>query len=431
MASNGDANGTFAQFTGLGFGGTHYHHDVGGAASADAAMQQNTHQQQHGAAGGYRDASGTSFVAAHVVDPEYRFYENTAYHVPPPPPPPPINLPPPIAPPIAPQNWTIQGAPAPPLHPPPLGLPVPPPPQLDFYGVPHHVVPSDRPFSSSFLAYGNMALQRRGMEDGLPLPLPLPNPAPANTFGESDLVSAQVQLARDRAMKIIQKIHDNDISKAESEVSRKRKASLEQLSQRKRVAMVKNLEYLAKVEDDRLKSKLLKMHETRDYQNQLESYHQQSLQKRLQNLGKGRGWKNTTSTNATSTMTNQAGIGTQQRQWTEDKRRKNHQLASSDTVALYVSNLPTDGSASEDLLQALFGGLGYPLRKIHVYVNKQTGELKGDALVVYASPSNQDRNTLTETVCSQVRSPRETRRCRMGRAACTRCVRSLQIQALL
>ena len=72
-----------------------------------------------------------------------------------------------------------------------------------------------------------------------------------------------------------------------------------------------------------------------------------------------------------------------------------------------MSSLPTDGSANEELLQALFGCLGYSIRKIHIYVNRQTGELKGDALVVYELPPDEDRNTLTETVCSQVRGMRE------------------------
>jgi uncharacterized protein YggU (UPF0235/DUF167 family) len=172
--------------------------------------------------------------------------------------------------------------------------------------------------------------------------------------------------------------------------------------------MIKNLEYVAKAEDERLKEKLLQVHQTQEYHSKLEAHHQQSLQLRLQHLGKRPLTPSTTSTTAmTPLLSTQAGIGTQQRQRVEEKRRKTHLAAttlSRGTVAIYVSQLPTDGSANEDLLRALFGSLGYSLRKVHFYTNKETGELKGDALIVYELPPNEDRNTLTTAVCSQVRT---------------------------
>lgn len=283
------------------------------------------------------------------------------------------------------------------MHLPTAGLPQVPPNHQPDYGGPD----VSRSPSSSFSAYGNVALQRRSLEEDVPSIFP--TPVPANTSDVSDQIKSEAQLGRDRAMKIVQKLHDNDPTKVESEIARKRKESFEQLEQRKRLALVKNLEYLAKAEDNRLRTKLIQVKKAKELQQQLESYHQQSLQTRLQHLGKGR---NGSETNTMKVVQSQAGIGTQQRQQTEQKRRKQQQLASSDSVALYVSNLPTDGSAGEELLHALFGGLGFSLRKIHFYVNKQTGELKGDALVVYELASDKDRNILTETVCSQVRDLR-------------------------
>ena len=225
-----------------------------------------------------------------------------------------------------------------------------------------------------------------------------PVSSPAQTYTGS--MGAEVQQARDRAMKIIQQFQSNDPSRADSEIAQKRKASLEQLERRKRIAMVKNLEYLAHAEDERLKSKLQKVHQAQEQQSKMEAYHQQSLHSRLQHLGGASARIQPAS--AGSMTSNQAGIGTQQRQRAEEKRRK-HQ-SSTGTVAIYVSNLPTDGSGSEELLRELFGGLGYSLRKIHLYVHKETGELKGDALIVYELPSSQERTTLTDTVCSQVRT---------------------------
>jgi RNA recognition motif-containing protein len=52
------------------------------------------------------------------------------------------------------------------------------------------------------------------------------------------------------------------------------------------------------------------------------------------------------------------------------------------SVAVYLSGLPEDGSVPEETMQALFGSYG-SFRKIHLHRNKKTGELKGDALVIY------------------------------------------------
>ncbi len=293
-----------------------------------------------------------------------------------------------------PQNCTTAGLPvATPLHLSPPGTLLHPP-----VAIGHQEFPSSIDSSYTFPSIGvspngNMAMTRNTAHDALETQASWPtlSSAAANV----NAVSAEVQLARDRAMKIIQQFRDIDPHLLDSDVAQKRKASLEQLEQRKRLAMIKNLEYVARVEDERLNAKLLQVHQTQDYQNKLEAQHQQSLQIRLQHLGKG-------ITNSTI-ISSQAGIGTQQQQRTEEKRRKYHQPASSGTVAIYISNLPTDGSASEELLRALFGSLGYTLRKIHLYVDKETGKQKGDALMVYELQSGEDRNSLMTNVCSQVR----------------------------
>jgi hypothetical protein len=212
-------------------------------------------------------------------------------------------------------------------------------------------------------------------------------------------LTTQAQLARNRAQVILtqfQRQEVDDLNRLEgrevalerSEVARKRKECLLKLDERKKIAMLKNLEYVARVEDERLKEHLLMVQEAQQYHDKLEDYHSQVLELRSKAL---------TSNN---TIKRQAGIGTQQPERVDKKRKKQTADSSNDSVSIYVSNLPTNGSASEELMRALFGSYG-SLRKIHFYVDKRTGELKGDALVIY-NLEDEDRLMLTEAVCSQV-----------------------------
>ena len=173
-----------------------------------------------------------------------------------------------------------------------------------------------------------------------------------------------------------------------SELSRKRKDCMEQFNERKRLVLLKNLEYVARVQDERLRDHLAQVQEAQEYERRFYSLHQTILQKRTQE-------------NAPNRLT-QAGIGTQQRQTVEQKRKQVTAKKSDDSLAIYVWGLPTDGSVTQEVLQALFGHFG-TLRKIHIYVDKQTGDLKGDALVIYQITNDQEQKELLESVCSQVR----------------------------
>ena len=173
-----------------------------------------------------------------------------------------------------------------------------------------------------------------------------------------------------------------------SELSRKRKVCMEQFNERKRLVLLKNLEYVARVQDERLRDHLAQVQEAQEYERRFYSLHQTILQKRTQE-------------NAPNRLT-QAGIGTQQRQSVEHKRKQLTAKKSDDSLAIYVWGLPSDGSVTQEVLQALFGHFG-TLRKIHIYVDKQTGDLKGDALVIYQITNDQEQKELLESVCSQVR----------------------------
>jgi hypothetical protein len=204
------------------------------------------------------------------------------------------------------------------------------------------------------------------------------------------------QMGRNRAKGIIDQFRDQtevDINSPEpAELGRKRRFFLDQLKEKRRIAMFKNLEYVAQVEDERLKEHFKKMQEAQEYQSQVEENHTQVLQSRSNNLASGK--------HRNSSMQNsQAGIGTEHQQRAEKKRKQ--QIATNDSLAIYVSNLPTDGSKSDDLMRALFGSYG-SLRKIHFYVDKRTGDLKGDALIIYHIDDVNEKSNLAEAVCSQV-----------------------------
>jgi hypothetical protein len=155
----------------------------------------------------------------------------------------------------------------------------------------------------------------------------------------------------------------------------KRQECLEKLRHREHAALLKNLEYLSHMEDARLERRLEQIQQAREYEQHVNNQFQQ------------RG-------NAQSC----AGIGTDQ--WYHlTKRAEKHISSTTDSVAIYVDNLPRDGSAGEDLLRNLFSLYG-TIRKVHFYLDKQTQELKGDALVIFHNV--QDKNLLIEAVCSQL-----------------------------
>lgn len=266
--------------------------------------------------------------------------------------------------------------------------------------------------ASRFPNYGYAASQREEM-----MVVATKAPAPLTMANSPDRVSEAAKLARIRALEVLESFQKRDdyLQKqihSQTEISRKRKACLEKLEERKKVAMIKNLEYLARVEDERLHTRIERCQEAQNYHSRMEDYHELVLKRRSDQRSFNR--------------QSQAGLGTTQQKKAEARQRRHKQQprgntgkpdSSPDTIALYLSNLPTDGSSSsstEELLAALFGNLGYDLQKIHVYKHKATGAPKGDALAIYRlpPPTTEDasdnaareriRATLIETVCSQV-----------------------------
>ena len=228
----------------------------------------------------------------------------------------------------------------------------------------------------------------------------------ATGVGTIDNNDPAVEAARLRAIEVIAKFQNQaegygagyllDPSNL-GELGLKRQIFLEKFEEKLRLAMVKNLEYVAKVEDERLQAKLALQQQAEQYHVQLEEYHSQLLINRQTQQSQQKQNQHRQIQNS------QAGIGTSQQQRYDKKRKQQQQH--NESAAIYVSNIPKDGSCSQELMQALFSSYGN-LRKIHFYYDKHTGNLKGDALVIYNMDSdggNNDKSDLIDTVCSQVR----------------------------
>jgi hypothetical protein len=250
---------------------------------------------------------------------------------------------------------------------------------------------------------------------------------PSTTNSWADTVTRDAQQARNRAMEVLRKFQATSSASSNSqhphpqysadqkyygsessntggphrstsvaatvppgEYSQRRQVCLDWLDERKRLSLLKNLEYIARIEDERLRHQLEQIEQAKVYQNLMDEQHQRRIQ-----------------TDHSRDAGSQAGIGTQQRQRIEQKRKSdkpsdgNNSSSSSSSLAIYVSNLPIDGSVDEQVMRNLFGSYG-ALRKIHFYGDRETGNLKGDALVIYNLPNGQDRSLLTQSVCSQV-----------------------------
>ena len=160
-------------------------------------------------------------------------------------------------------------------------------------------------------------------------------------------------------------------------------------------AMLKNFAYVA--EKDRLRSHLLQGHiaHARQLEEQAKAQYEAATFRRQQMIN--------------SSLMTQAGIGSKKRKKAERLKEKEGHLPSKGnnnedpkTVAIYISGLPTDGSLTSEAVKQLFGSFG-TVQKVHFYVNKHTGEAKGDGLVIFNFEGRGNKESeFVEMVCSQV-----------------------------
>ena len=180
-----------------------------------------------------------------------------------------------------------------------------------------------------------------------------------------------------------------------AEYATKRNAFWEQFELRKRKATMLNLDFVARREGERARQRLAQLEETRIQEREMTTFHD-AIVKSRSNVSKS------------LRMSSLAGLGTQERQEQEQKRKHVISKASDNSIAIYVAGLSTDeplsNNSAEGVMRSLFGCYG-EIKKIHFYLDKQSGMRKGDALVIYNLRNNNDdtRRALVEMVCSQVR----------------------------
>jgi hypothetical protein len=188
---------------------------------------------------------------------------------------------------------------------------------------------------------------------------------------------------------------------------------------RKHAALLKNLEYVAAQQDRRLHQLTAQAEQSRLDQVRMQEHHRAVLEERKR---------------ARQPQQQVGGIETKQRKMGEHyKRAKGYprtDTTGTDTntntntntddhqssVAIYLSGLETDGSSfaggggtgrdeeqqqQQDSARGLFSSYG-KIAKVHVYRNKRTGGLKGDALVVFQVSCQAEGDALAQMVCSQV-----------------------------
>jgi uncharacterized coiled-coil protein SlyX len=179
---------------------------------------------------------------------------------------------------------------------------------------------------------------------------------------------------------------------------------------RKHGALLKNLEYVAAKQERRLYELNAQAEQSRLDQARMQDHHRAVLEERK----RARTMWNDSSQSAAAVagIGIGIGIGTQQRiKVSEHNKRSKGRvpldggtIADTDeqtSVAIYLSGLATDGSFGEDSVRGLFSSYG-KMVKVHVYRNKRTGGLKGDALIVYQVPDKTEGDALIQMVCSQV-----------------------------
>jgi hypothetical protein len=181
---------------------------------------------------------------------------------------------------------------------------------------------------------------------------------------------------------------------------------------------LKNLEYVIKHDEMELRqhvdcmNKLTSFEEKRAIQLQLAQEQQRQLQLKIEQREQQK--VQVSMLNASS-----GGIGSRDQKRAERVRKCEHleqgtsHVANTSTHAapqrnsLYLSNLPTDGSTTERILHSLFSSYGR-LDRVTMYRHRNTGELKGDGLIVFgrdaldAYTRTGGDGDLVEAVCLQV-----------------------------
>eukprot|EP00804_Cyclotella_cryptica_P022564 CCRYP_009458-RB/>CCRYP_009458-RB protein AED:0.00 eAED:0.00 QI:131/1/1/1/1/1/2/366/587 len=184
---------------------------------------------------------------------------------------------------------------------------------------------------------------------------------------------------------------------------------------------LKNLEYVIKHDEMELRRHVECMNQITAFEEkqniQLQLAQQQQRQRQLKMEQREQQKVQANMLNASG-----GGIGSRDQQRAERVRKREHLEQATSLMArsngganseekqrtsLYLTNLPTDGSTTERILQSLFGSYGR-LDRVTMYRNRNTGDLKGDGLIVFGREAVEEYQQkggdgdLVEAVCLQM-----------------------------
>lgn len=149
-------------------------------------------------------------------------------------------------------------------------------------------------------------------------------------------------------------------------------------------AWIKNLNYITKRQEQRIKHQQEQIEHVKRQEQRLDQQHREHYNNRTSSF--------------TSTMPKQTMV---QRNFSIapfNKHYRNNDTASA--AALYISGLPP-ATISESLIRELFESYG-SIQKVHLYRHKSTGTFKGDGLLVFRVLESTTKEELVHLVCSQV-----------------------------
>lgn len=164
-----------------------------------------------------------------------------------------------------------------------------------------------------------------------------------------------------------------------------RRVGLQREDERKHRALLRNLEYLAAKESQRILQLNAQVEESAVREKLANQQYQANLvQRKERMLSAGR----------TPPVSNrkQNDCGGSQTQHSQPE--------CGSSLAIYVSGLPV-ASVDEEYIRQLFGCYG-AICKVHFYRDKQSNRLKGDGLVVFRLEDTTQINDLLQIVCGQV-----------------------------
>ena len=174
--------------------------------------------------------------------------------------------------------------------------------------------------------------------------------------------------------------------------AQQREVGLQREEQRKHQALLRNFEYVAHRESERIGMLQAAQDQVAHWEQIGQQQYQKNLEIRRELLQKGHGGIHIDSQRQPKRPRN-------------NPQKQPQEKPPATTVAIYVSGFPIVGpdAVSEDSVRQLFGAYG-KVARVHLYRDHRNQALKGDGLIVYSIDEQLDIASFLASVCGQVRS---------------------------